>query len=98
MTLKKCDHKIKVGVKLKTKIGKSSYSVLVACRVSNAVNKASYLKVLCCNALSTDTKVADLLFLNNMVKNFENRLEIDRVMKKFPIAHEISVLRRRAQY
>jgi hypothetical protein len=62
--------KSRFKVKLKTKIGKSEYSVLVACRVSNAVNKASYLEIFCCNALSTCTKVADLLFLNNMVKKF----------------------------
>jgi hypothetical protein len=53
MTLRKCDHKIKVKVKLKTKIRKSKYAVLVACRMSNAVNKASYLEIFCCNALST---------------------------------------------
>jgi hypothetical protein len=70
MTLKKCDHEIKFEVKLKTKIGKSKYSVLVGCRVPNAVNKASYLEILCSNALLTCTKVADLLFLNNMVKKF----------------------------
>jgi hypothetical protein len=98
MTLKKCDHEIKFEVKLKTKIGKSNYSVLVACRVPNAVNKASYLEIFCCNVLLTCTKVADLLFLNNMVKKFRNRLEIDRVMKNFPIAREISEMRRRAQY
>jgi hypothetical protein len=70
MTLKKCDHEIKFEVKLQTIIGKSKYSVLVACRLSNAVNKASYLEILCCNALSTCTKVVDLLFLNYVVKKF----------------------------
>jgi hypothetical protein len=75
MTLRKCDHEIKFGVKLKTKIGKSKYSVLVACRVPNAVNKASYLEILCCNALLTCTKVADLLFLNNVVKKFRKSIQ-----------------------
>jgi hypothetical protein len=49
MTLKNCDHEIKFEVKLKTKIGKSKYSVLVACRVPNAVYKTSYLEIFCCN-------------------------------------------------
>jgi hypothetical protein len=98
MTVKNMTMKSRFRVKLKTKIGKSKYSVLVACHMSNAVNKASYLEIFCCNALSTCTKVADLLVLNYMVKNFENRLEIDRVMKNFPIAPEISEMRRRAQY
>jgi hypothetical protein len=57
-------------VKLKTKIGKSKYSVLVACRKSNAVNKASYLEIFCCNALQICTKVADILVLNYKVKKF----------------------------
>jgi Na+-transporting NADH:ubiquinone oxidoreductase subunit NqrE len=70
MKFKKCDHYIKVKVKLKTKIGKSKYSVSVVRRMSNAVNKASYLEIFCCNALSTCTKVADLLFLNYVVKKF----------------------------
>ena len=74
MTLKKCDHKIKVQVKLKTKVGKSVYSVLGACRMSNAVNKASYLEIFCRNALSTCTKVVDLLFLNYVTKKFRNLL------------------------
>jgi hypothetical protein len=68
--VKKYDHEIKIRVKLKTKIGNSKYSVLVACRMSNAVNKASYLEIFCCNALSTCTKVANLLMLNYMVKKF----------------------------
>jgi hypothetical protein len=62
MTLKKCDHEIKFEVKLKTKIGKSKYSVLVACRVPNAVNKASYLEIFCCNALLTCTKLQIFYF------------------------------------
>jgi hypothetical protein len=95
MTVKNVAIKSRFRIKLKTKIGKS---VLVACHMSNAVNKASYLEIFYCNALSTWTKVADLLVLNYMVKNFENRLEIDRVMKNFLIAPEISEMRRRAQY
>jgi hypothetical protein len=71
MTLKKCDHIIKVKVKLKTKIGQSKYSVLVACHMSNAINKASYIEIFCCNALSTYTKVAGLLILNYMVQKFQ---------------------------
>jgi hypothetical protein len=71
MTLKKCDHYIKVEVKLKTKIGKSKYSVSVLRRMSNAVNKASSLEILYCNALSTCTKIVqDHLFLNYVVKKF----------------------------
>jgi hypothetical protein len=84
MTLKSVT--IRFKVKLKTKIGKSKNSVLVACRMSNAVNKASYLEFFCCNTLSTCTKVVDLLFMNYMVTNFENRPETDRVMKNFPTA------------
>jgi hypothetical protein len=68
--VKKCDHKIKFEVKLKTKFGKFKYSVLVACRVPNAVNKATYLEIFCCNVLLTCTKVVDLLFVNNVVKKF----------------------------
>jgi hypothetical protein len=90
--------KSRFRVKLKTKIGKSKFSVLVACHMSNAVNKASYLEIFCCNALSTCAKVVDLLVVKYMVTNFENRLEIDRVIKNFPIAPEISAMRRRAQY
>jgi hypothetical protein len=93
MTLKNVTIKSRFKIKLKTKIGKSKYSVLVACRMSNAVNKASYLEIFCCNALSTCTKVVDLLFLNYVVKNFENRPEIDRVMKNLPTAREISEMR-----
>jgi hypothetical protein len=93
MTLKNMTINSWFKIKLKTKIGKSKYSVLVASRMSNAVNKASYLEILCCNALSTCTKVVDLLFLNYVVKNFENRVEIDRVMKNFPTAREISEMR-----
>jgi hypothetical protein len=70
MTLKNVTIKSRFKVKLITKIGKSKYSVLVACHVSNAVNNASYLEIFCYNALSTCTKVADILFLNNMVKKF----------------------------
>jgi hypothetical protein len=55
-------------IKLKTNIGKSQHSVSVAGRMSNAVNKASYLEIWCRNALSTCTKVVDLLFLNYVVK------------------------------
>jgi hypothetical protein len=73
MTLKNMTMKPRFKVKLKTKIGKSKCSVLVACHMSNAVNKASYLEIFCCNALSTCTEVADVLVLNYMVKNFENR-------------------------
>jgi hypothetical protein len=90
--------KSRFRVKLKTKIGKSKYSVLVACHMPNAVNKASYIEIFCCNALLTCTQVVDLLVLNYMVKKFENRLEIDRVMKNFPLAPEIFEMRRRAQY
>jgi hypothetical protein len=68
MTLKNLTTKSRFKIKLKTKIGKSKYSVLVACRMSNAVNKTSYLEIFCCNALSTCTKVANLLFLNYVVK------------------------------
>jgi hypothetical protein len=68
MTIKKFDHKIRVKVKLKTKIGKPKYAVLVACRMSNPINKASYIEIFSCNALSTHTKVADLSILNDMVK------------------------------
>jgi hypothetical protein len=70
MTLKNMTIKSRFKVKLKTKIGKSKYSVFVACRMSNTVNKASYLEIFCCNVLSTGTKVADLLVLNYIVKEF----------------------------
>jgi hypothetical protein len=70
MTVKNMTMRSRVGVQLKTKIGKSKHSVLVASHMSNAVNKASYLEIFCCNALSTCTKVADLLVLNYMVKKF----------------------------
>jgi hypothetical protein len=86
MTLKNVTMISKFKIKLKTKIGKSKYSVLVACRMSNAVNKASYLEILCCNALSTCTKVVDLLFLNYVVKKFRKSPDVDRVMKNFPTA------------
>jgi hypothetical protein len=62
MALKNVTTKSRFKIKLKTKIGKSKYSVLVACRMTNAVNKASYFEILCCNALSTCTKVVDLFF------------------------------------
>jgi hypothetical protein len=75
MTLKNVTIKSKFKVKLKTKIGKSKYSVLVACHVSNAVNKASYLEIFCCNALSTCIKVADLSTLNNMVKKCRKSIQ-----------------------
>ena len=71
MALENMTISLRFRVKLKTKIEKSKYSVLVACRMSNAVNKASYLEIFCCNnALSTCTKVADLLVPNYMVKKF----------------------------
>jgi hypothetical protein len=70
MTLKNRTIKLRFRVKLKTKIGKSKYSVLVACHISNAVNKAFYLEILCYNALLTCTKVADVLVLNYLVKKF----------------------------
>jgi hypothetical protein len=47
MMFKNVTMKSMFKVKLKTKVGKSKYSVLVACRVSNAINKASYLKNFC---------------------------------------------------
>jgi 2-hydroxy-3-keto-5-methylthiopentenyl-1-phosphate phosphatase len=81
--VKKCDQKIKVKVKLKTKIGKSKYSVLVACRMSNAVNKASYLAIFCGNALSSCTKVADLLILNDMVEKCRKSTKNWRSYDKF---------------
>jgi hypothetical protein len=83
ITLKKCDHEIKVEVKLKTKIEKSKYSVLVACRISNDVNKASYLEIFCCNALSTCSKVADLSILNDMVKKCRKSFQNWRSYDKF---------------
>jgi hypothetical protein len=60
-------------IKLKTKIGKSKYSVLgrmpyVECRKQSS--SSSYLEIFCCNALSTRTKVVDLLCLNYVVKKF----------------------------
>jgi hypothetical protein len=70
MTVKNMTMKSRFRVKLKTKIGKSKYSVLVAYHMSNAVNKAFYLEIFCCNALLTCTKVADLLVLKYMVKTF----------------------------
>jgi hypothetical protein len=51
MTLKNMTKKSRFKVKLKTKIGKSKYSVLVACHMSNAVNKASYLEIFCYNVV-----------------------------------------------
>jgi hypothetical protein len=98
LTLKNVTTKSRFKIKLETKIGKSKYSVLVACRMSHAVNKTSYLEIFCCNALSTCTKVVDLLFLNYVVKKLRKSPRIDRVMKNFPIAREISEMHRRAQY
>jgi hypothetical protein len=75
MTLKNVTMKSRFKIKLKTKIGKSKYSVLVACHMLNAVNKASYLEIFCCNALSTYTEVADLSILNNMVKKCRKSIQ-----------------------
>jgi hypothetical protein len=84
MTLKNMTIKSRFRVKLKTKIGKCKYSVLVACHMSNAVNKASYLEIFCCNALSTCTKVADLLILNYMVKKFQKSTRNWQSYEEFP--------------
>jgi hypothetical protein len=65
MTVKNNTRKSRFGVKLKTKMGKSKYSVLVACHLLNAVNKASYLEIFLCN-----NEITDLLVLNYMVKKF----------------------------
>jgi hypothetical protein len=84
MTVKKMTRKSRFRVKLKTKIGKSKYSVVVACHMSNAVNKASYLEIVCCNALSICTKVAELLVLNYMMKKFLKSTRNWQSYEEFP--------------
>jgi hypothetical protein len=84
MTVKNMTIKSRFRVKLKTKISKCKYSVLVACHMSNAVNKASYLEIFCCNALSTCTKVADLLVLNYMVRKFRKSARNWQSYEEFP--------------